>query len=156
MSRRNAGDVQNAAMNEPAFYESRSLNVESYDSQTEAVSPVLAGDIEFYLAHAREAGGPILDLGGGTGRVAWPLAEAGFEVTSLDSSASMLARSEAKRELASLEARSRVELVHGDVRDFALPRQFGLVIAPGRTFQLVLTPDDQRATLATIRRHLRP
>jgi len=138
------------------FYARDSLNVESYDSQAQAVQPVLAGDIEFYLDQARRSGGPVLDLGGGTGRVAWPLAESGFEVTSLDLSAPMLARSETMRELASPAAQTRVNLVHADLRDFALPTQFGLAIAPGRTFQLLLTPDDQRSVLATIHRHLRP
>jgi len=138
------------------FYERTSLNVESYDAQAGAVDPGLGDDVEFYLDQARRSGGPVLDLGGGTGRIAWPLAEAGFDVTSLDLSAPMLARSEAKRDLASPDARQRVELVHGDVRDFALTRQFGLAIAPGRTFQLVRTPEDQRSALATIRRHLRP
>ena len=136
------------------FYARDSLNVESYDSQAD--QPVLAGDIEFYLDQARTSGGPVLDLGGGTGRVAWPLAEAGFEVTSLDLSAPMLGRSEGKRELASPAARNRVTLVEGDLRDFTLPTQFGLAVAPGRTFQLLLTPDDQRSALATIHRHLRP
>lgn len=138
------------------FYAGDNLNVESYDSQAQAVHPVLAGDIEFYLDQARRSGGPVLDLGGGTGRVAWPLAESGFEVTSLDLSAPMLARSETKRALASPAAQTRVALVHADLRDFALPTQFGLAIAPGRTFQLLLTPEDQRAALATIHRHLRP
>ena len=137
------------------FYARDSLNVESYDSQAQAVQPVLAGDIEFYLDQARRSGGPVLDLGGGTGRVAWPLAESGFEVTSLDLSAPMLARSETKRELASPAAQTRVNLLHADLRDFALTTQFGLAIARGRTFQLLLTPDDQRSALATIHRHLR-
>ena len=140
----------------PDFYAGESLNVETYDAQAQAVQVVLDGDVEFYLEQARKAGGPVLDLGGGTGRVAWPLAEAGFEVTSVDSSAPMLARSEAKREHASPEARTRVELVHRDVRALDLPEPFALVIAPGRTFQLLLTPDDQRAALRTIHRHLRP
>ena len=139
-----------------AFYADTSLNVDSYDAQAETVPPALAGDIDFYRDQARRSGGPILDLGGGTGRVAWPLAEAGFEVTSLDRSAPMLARSEAKRAVASAAAQARVTLVHADVRDFDLPKQFALAIAPGRTFQLLLTPDDQRSALATIRRHLRP
>lgn len=141
---------------EPTFYARNSLNVESYDSQAEAVHPVLAGDIEFYVDQARRWGGPVLDLGGGTGRIAWPLAESGFEVTSLDLSEPMLARSETKRALASPAARRRVDLVHADVRDFALAGHFALAIAPGRTFQLLLTPDDQRSALETIRRHLRP
>lgn len=140
----------------PLFYELDSLNVESYDAQTETVQPALGGDIEFYLAQAGRTGGPILDLGGGTGRVAWPLAEAGFEVTSLDASAPMLARSEAKRAAASPSAQPRVTLVEADARSFDLPTRFGLAIAPGRVFQLILTPEGQREALASIHRHLRP
>ena len=144
-------------MSEPdAFYASTSLNVLSYDGQADAANPALAGDVEFYLEMAGRSGGPVLDIGSGTGRVAWPLAEAGFDVTALDSSEPMLAMSEAKRRLASPAARDRVTLVHASVRDFALPTHFGLAIAPGRTFQLLLTPDDQRSALAAIHRHLRP
>ena len=142
-------------IDQPAFYERSSLNVETYDQQAGAVHPTLGNDIEFYVQQARASGGPILDLGGGTGRIAWPLAEAGFDVTSVDLSSAMLARSEAKRERASPQARRRVALVHGDIRDFAIARQFGLAIAPGRTFQLLVTPEDQRSALGTIRRHLR-
>jgi ubiquinone/menaquinone biosynthesis C-methylase UbiE len=114
----------------PAFYERDSLNVESYDAQTETVQPALGGDIEFYRALAERTGGPVLDLGGGTGRVAWPLAEAGFDVTSLDSSAPMLARSEAKRALASSAAQSRVTLLEADARSFDLSTRLGLPSRP--------------------------
>jgi len=141
---------------EAVFYGRDSLNVESYDSQAAGVHPALGGDVKFYIDLAGRAGGPVLDIGGGTGRVAWPLAEAGFDVTSLDLSAPMLARSELKRELASPAARARVQLVEADIRDFSLPGQFGLAIGPFRVFQLVLTPDDQRSALATIHAHLRP
>jgi 2-polyprenyl-3-methyl-5-hydroxy-6-metoxy-1,4-benzoquinol methylase len=95
-----ANDQDVVMSGESTFYARESLNVESYDSQAKAVHAVLAGDVEFYLDLARRSGGPVLDLGGGTGRVAWPLAESGFEVTSLDLSAPMLARSETKRALA--------------------------------------------------------
>ena len=138
------------------FYERNSLNVEAYDAQAGVVEASLAGDVELYRELARRTGGPVLDIGGGTGRVAWPLAEAGYDVTSLDRSAAMLARSEAKRSVASPAAQARVRLVQGDVQDVSLPTEFGLAIAPGRTFQLLLTPDDQRSALATIHRHLRP
>ena len=42
------------------------------------------------------------------------------------------------------------------MRDFDLPTRFGLAIAPGRVFQMLLTPEHQAAALAGIRRHLRP
>ena len=50
------------------------------------------GDLDLYVALARRTGGPILELGVGTGRVAVPLAEAGYEVTGVDIDPAMLAR----------------------------------------------------------------
>ncbi|MEK6572561.1 MAG: class I SAM-dependent methyltransferase, partial [Bacteroidota bacterium] len=37
-------------------------------------------DVEFFVSLARESGGPVLELGCGTGRVLLPLARAGFEI----------------------------------------------------------------------------
>lgn len=78
----------------PAFYARPSLNIESYDARADLAA--LEGDVDFYLRLAEAADGPVLDLGGGTGRVAWPLAERGYEVTTLDISGAMLAASRAK------------------------------------------------------------
>jgi SAM-dependent methyltransferase len=141
-------------MDEPIFYGRPSLNVETYDSRTD--TGILDGDVEFYLDLARETGGPVLDLGGGTGRVAWPLVDAGVEVTSLDLSEPMLAASKAKASEHDAAAQRRLAFVHGDMRDFELPTRYGLAIAPFRAFQALLTPADQRAALTAIHRHLRP
>ena len=138
----------------PAFYTRPSLNIETYDSRTDI--PVLDGDVAFYLDVAAATGGPVLDLGGGTGRVAWPLAEAGRDVSTLDLSSAMLAASRAKAVGRPTEVVGRVAFVEADMRTFDLPTRFGLAIAPGRAFQSLLTPEDQRAALDTIHRHLRP
>ena len=54
-------------------------------------------DAAFWQAMAAAAGGgPILELGCGTGRVLLPLARAGYEITGLDLSAQMLERCRAK------------------------------------------------------------
>ena len=53
-------------------------------------------DLTLWIELAREAGGPVLDVGAGTGRVALPLARAGHEVTALDRDAELLA-AEAER-----------------------------------------------------------
>jgi hypothetical protein len=42
------------------------------------------------------------------------------------------------------------------MRSFDLGATFGLAIIPGHSFQNMLTPDDQLACLACIRRHLTP
>ena len=138
----------------PDFYARPSLNIESYDSQASVA--VIVDDVEFYRELAAETGGPVLDIGGGTGRVAWPLAEAGLDVTTLDLSEPILAASRAKAVAHAPEVANRVSFVNADMRSFDLPTRFGLAIAPFRVFQLVLTPEDQRAALVTIHRHLRP
>ncbi|MDQ3548560.1 MAG: methyltransferase domain-containing protein [Chloroflexota bacterium] len=48
-------------------------------------------DLEFYREFAYQAGGPILELGCGSGRVLTALEETGLELTGIDSSQAMLA-----------------------------------------------------------------
>ena len=143
-------------MDVPAFYERSGLNVETYDERTSSDAfGVLAGDVEIYLGLAERTGGPILDLGGGTGRVAWPLADAGYEVTSLDLSEGMHAAPRLKASQHPAVAH-RVSFVRGDMTSFELAEQFGLVVIPFRAFQALLNPRQQRECLAAIMRHIRP
>ena len=112
------------------------------------------GDIEFYVGQARDSGGPVLELGCGTGRVLLPTAEAGIAVVGVDRSADMLDVLRGKLTNVAPQTRQRVELVHGDMRDFSLGRRFPLVTIPYRSFLHLLTVDDQRRALACIRRHV--
>jgi hypothetical protein len=64
----------------PAFYSQRGLLVQVYDNLTLAEWETSRNDVEFYLAEARSAGGPLLELGCGTGRLLIPLLSTGFEV----------------------------------------------------------------------------
>jgi SAM-dependent methyltransferase len=107
--------------------------------------------IDWFRAIAGRTGGPILELGCGTGRVAIPLAQDGHEVVGLDRSPAMLARAErhARREGVSLR------LVEADMRSFSFAEAFPLVAIPFNTF-LMLTPDDRWACLARVREHLAP
>jgi len=107
--------------------------------------------IDWFRAIARRTGGPILELGCGTGRVAIPLAQDGHEVVGLDRSAAMLARAEknARRDGVSLR------LVEGDMRSFSFSEAFALIAVPSNTF-LMLTPDERWACLARSREHLSP
>jgi SAM-dependent methyltransferase len=47
-------------------------------------------DIGFYVGAARQHGGPVLELGCGTGRILIPTARAGIDISGLDSSEGML------------------------------------------------------------------
>jgi SAM-dependent methyltransferase len=114
----------------------------------------VAGDVDFYVRQARITGGPVLELGAGTGRVAIPLANAGFAVTGLDLSPHMLRI--AKRKVAALPPRGRIQFVRGDMRRFSLGRQFRLILIPFRAFQHLLTVEAQKLCLGCVRRHLAP
>ncbi len=114
------------------------------------------GDIAFYVEAARRNGGPVLEIGCGTGRVLLPTARIGVDIVGLDSSEEMLqvcreaVRSEAE------ETRSRVELLSGDMREFDLSRTFMLITMPFRPFQHLITVEDQTRCLERVRTHLAP
>ncbi len=112
------------------------------------------GDVEFYAAEARRAGSPVIELACGTGRVLIAVAEAGVEIVGLDRAPSMLTLARDKVAKLPAETRRRIELVQGDMREFALGRKFKLAMIPYRAFLHLLTPDDQRRALCCIRDHL--
>ena len=118
--------------------------------------PSLQGDVEWYRAKAEAAGGPVLELGAGTGRVTLAIAEAGIPIHALDSSREMLEALAAKLAGRPRELRDRVTLVAGDMRTFDLADRFPLVISPFRAFLHNVTDEDRLATLARVRHHLHP
>jgi SAM-dependent methyltransferase len=113
-------------------------------------------DVAFFVAMAQAAGGSVLEVGCGTGRVLIPIARTGIEITGLDLSPAMLAVCRQNLAQEAAETQARVRLVEGDMRDFDLARQFALVTLPFRPFQHLATVAEQMACLAAIRRHLRP
>jgi len=111
-------------------------------------------DIPLLLGLAEETGGPILELGAGSGRTLVPLARAGFTVVGLDNSEAMLAR--ARRRLAAAGLQKRSALVLGEMADFDLGRQFPLVTVPFNTWMHLPNSQAQSAALRCIARHLTP
>ena len=81
------------------FYEgAESLFVRAYDAFYAGGAPRIAGDIAFYDRLAQATGGPGLELGWCTGRIALALAQAGLSVTGVDVPAGMLALAQRKSE----------------------------------------------------------
>lgn len=137
------------------FYDHPSLHVEVYDALF--VDGVPGGDdVAFFRRLALESGGPVLELGAGTGRVAIPIAAAGVEIVGLDRSRAMLAMANRKRAALPHEVRRRLRFVEGDMAHLRLGRRFGFVFAAFRVWMALLEVADQRRALAGIRRHLRP
>jgi SAM-dependent methyltransferase len=116
------------------------------------------GDLELYLALAARTGGPIVELAVGTGRLALPLAAAGYDLVGVDDDPAMLARARARLSSAP-GASKRVTLVEADMVDgrVAGPGQgAGLAILALNSVLLLADRDRQRRVLATMAGHLRP
>jgi SAM-dependent methyltransferase len=113
-------------------------------------------DVPFWRTLAAQIGGPALELGCGTGRIALPLARAGVTVVGIDRSAAMLER--AARRVRRSRLGDRVRLVRGDIRHlpFAEARPFPLVMAPYGVLQSLLRERDLAATLSSIHDVLQP
>lgn len=106
----------------------------------------------FYCEEARRRGGPVLELACGTGRLTLPLARDGHDVVGLDASAAML---DLARRKAS-ESRVRIAFLQGDMREFDVGRQFGLVVLSCNSLAHLTEVEDLRACLAAVARHLTP
>jgi SAM-dependent methyltransferase len=111
-------------------------------------------DIAFIVEAAATAGGPVLEIGCGTGRVLIPTARAGVEIVGLDLSPDMLTVCRTRLLDEPESVQSRVTLVQADMRGFALGRTFALVTIPFRPFQHLLTVEDQLSCLQSIHQHL--
>ncbi len=110
----------------------------------------------FYLHEAKNANGPVLEIGVGTGRIAVPAAKAGVEVFGIDASPEMLTVAKAKAE-ASSPMPGSLTLTQADMRSVDLRRHdFALVTIPARTLLLATTYEDQLAALCSAARHIRP
>ncbi len=87
-------------------------------------------DLDCWRTLAADYGGPILDVGAGTGRIALMLADLGHQVTALDLDQSLLTA------LSERAPGGEIETICADARDFELERQFALIIVPMLTVQL--------------------
>ena len=111
-------------------------------------------DVEFYVEEALAAGGPVVELGVGTGRIAVPVARAGVEGIGVDSSAGMLAVAADAARTAGVEA--LVDLRLGDMRRPPVTERVDLVIVPFRALLHMTTEADRLTALEAARSILRP
>jgi SAM-dependent methyltransferase len=109
-------------------------------------------DLAALQAYAQRTGGPLLELGCGTGRLLFPLARAGYAVTGVDSSAAMMQRAHDK--LAVSDLAHRVTLIEGDYASAPLGGPYRFAFCVMNTFLHLLTIDDQVRALRHWRQHL--
>jgi SAM-dependent methyltransferase len=120
-------------------------------------------DVPFYVEEARAAAmaapagaTPVLELGCGSGRVLIPIAAAGVSIMGLDLSEAMLEKCRARLAAQPADVRERVRLVQGTMADFQLREKFQLITTPFRSFQHLITVEQQLACLRCVREHLAP
>jgi len=121
-------------MSEPSAYDAIA---QLYDPWSRSVTE----DVPFYLDEARKTGGPIVELGVGTGRIAVPIAAEGIAVIGVDSSQAMLDVCREQAELAGVA--HLLDLRLGDLRQPPVDTPVRLVICPFRAY-LHLPDDSER------------
>jgi SAM-dependent methyltransferase len=113
----------------------------------------VAADVPFYVALAREADGPLVELAVGTGRVAIPVAQAtGRRVVGIDSSSGMLEQAR----LRAAEAEVELDLREADMRELELEEPAALIYCPGRSLLHLPTWADRRRCFERVAASLLP
>jgi len=115
------------------------------------------GDLDLYLALAERAGGAILELGVGTGRVAIPLAAAGHAVTGVDNDPAMLDRARRRGRAEGGATHDLLTLHEADIRDLRLADgAFSMAFIALNSLLLLPTREAQRDAVRTMAGHLAP
>jgi ubiquinone/menaquinone biosynthesis C-methylase UbiE len=113
-------------------------------------------DEQFFLKMAEKFGPRVLECAVGTGRLAIPLAQAGFEVCGIDRDPSMLAWAEKKWEAVRAEAKGSLRLVCADVTVFNPRKRFDMAFIAFNTFLTLASLEHREAALQCVRRSLTP
>jgi hypothetical protein len=111
----------------------------------------LADAVDYYLARAKSAGGPVLEPMCGSGRFLLPLLRAGVDIEGIDAAPAML---HACQRRALLEGLKPV-LYQQDLEELLLPRKYRLAFVPSGSIGL-LADSALPSTLRKIKRHLEP
>src|SRR3990167_1579272 len=106
----------------------------------------------FYMNHAKNSPGPILEAMCGTGRFLIPMLEQGIELEGLDASSHML--SACKRKCA--EKNLKPKLYHEELLNMSLDKKYGLIFIPSGSFSLVADTYEAKLCLETLYKHLLP
>lgn len=119
----------------------------------EALLGPYSEDILEYLNLARRTGGRVLDLGSGSGRLAVPFAQHGFQVDAVDRDAASLARLRSWAARIGPRARRALSTTRADVDHLKLHQHYDLAILAGAMVSAV-SPDARPGLLHEVASHL--
>lgn len=112
-------------------------------------------DVKMYLSIA-DSYDTVLECGIGTGRVSIPLAKKRKKVVGIDNSPTMLEHLRRKLDDNYHELLDSIAIYHEDMRNFELNLKFPLILIPFSTFNYLLSIEDQKKSLESIKKHLEP
>ena len=126
------------------------LCTEFYDLEDH---PNHAHALAFYMRHAQQADGPILEPMCGTGRFLIPMLQAGLDAEGFDASPSML--DALKQKYAALSSKT-APVWQQFVQDFESAKRYKLILIPYGSWGLITDWDESKKALDTLYRHLLP
>jgi SAM-dependent methyltransferase len=112
------------------------------------IENTLTGELDLLAEFLEDKRGPVIDLACGTGRLAIPLAEKGFEVTGVDIHKGMLGRAAEKAK------GLPINWIRGDIRSIDLKLKSELIYMCGNSFQHFLANQDQNKLMEAVVNHL--
>lgn len=131
-------------------YEYKGLIAQSWD--------LLRGDTSnwtdrfFFKEVVRRSGGPVLDVGCGTGRLLLDFLQDGVDIDGVDNSPEMLDLLRQKAEGMGLQVNAYLQTME----TLALPRKYQTIIVPSSSFQLVLDREAAKEAMRRFYSHLLP
>jgi len=137
-------NMRNATENIEEFYDPVNYDIEEGEATRLRAM--------FYADIARQTGGPVLEIGCGSGLAIIPLAQQGFQCCGVDLSRPMLEHARQKSQQQGLHIR----WLEADARQFELGQRYAFIFMTGNAFQAFLRRQDQEALLACVQRHLAP
>jgi SAM-dependent methyltransferase len=109
-------------------------------------------ELAFYLGHARQANGPVLEAMCGSGRFLIPMMQAGIDLDGVDASSDMLGACQRHCAERGLEPRLYQQFLH----EMNLPRKYKLVFIPSGSFNLIADLTQVREALKRLHDALLP
>ena len=138
------------------YYSAGSLSAQTYDVVEAALSGAEAPDVAVYRRLLGASRLDCLEVGCGTGRLTYALAEAGHRVHGMDLSDGMISICESKRSAVPADVAGRVSLSQGDAREFTLHRTFDAVLLTFFCLNHLAPEEAWEAAFRSARRHLKP
>ncbi|GAK01759.1 methyltransferase [Geomicrobium sp. JCM 19055] len=121
-----------------------------FTKKTKPIGSSINGDIPYYISRLQHVTSPILEPASGTGRMLFPLIDAGFTVVGVDTSKEMLDLCKAYATKNGYDP----TLIQDDVTTVQLHQKFGAIVLPTGSFSLLTSREQAKNALVNFYHHL--